>query len=142
MRSGDARCHGSGMTNEDELEGLSVQETAAIAALMSSPTIETAAERVGLNERTLRRWLDREHFRRALRREQRAVMTSVTSQLQRLASKAVGALEGVLDDGEAPHASKVTAARAVLEMAREDIQLSELSERIEELEARQAKGAR
>jgi hypothetical protein len=119
----------------DTIEGLDAQETLAIAALMSSPTIAQAAARVGIHERTLRRWLaEREPFRRALRREQRAVMAACTARLQQSAAKAIDTLEEVMEDGEAPHASKVAAARALLDLAHERIDVADLTERIEAIE--------
>lgn len=122
----------------DAIEGLTVQESAAVAALLSAPTLAEAAQQVGMHERTLRRWLaDKDHFRRALRAEQRAVLATVTARLQQVATKAVGALEAVMDDATAPHSARVTAARAVLELAHERIDLDDVTERLEALEQAQ-----
>ena len=116
-------------------DGLTAQQAAAVGALMSSPTIEQAAKAVGVHERTLRRWLaGHEPFKLALRREQRAAMAAVTSRLQQSAGKAVETLETVMDDAEAPHASKVTAARALLELAHERIDMQETTDRLAALE--------
>jgi hypothetical protein len=51
-----------------------------------------------------------------------------------VAAKAVDALEGVLEASNATHASKVAAARAVLELAQERIDTEEILERLEALE--------
>lgn len=127
----------------DIIDGLNAQESAAIAALMSSPTIEHAAARVGIHERTLRRWLcEREAFRHVLRNEQRAVMSCVTSRLQRAAVKAIGALEEIIVDRDAPHAARVSAARAVLELAHERIDIEDLTERLEAVEQARQPGRR
>ncbi len=120
------------MSDED---GLTPQESAAIAALLVSRTVQDAAAAAGISERTLRRWLtSREHFRTALRREQRATMAAVTARLQQVALKAVDTLEDVMEDGEASHASKVTAARALLELAQERIDMDEVAQRLEAIE--------
>lgn len=118
----------------DSIDGLSPQETAAIAALMTAPSIEQTAAQVGIHERTLRRWLSKDHFKRALRAEQRAVMACVTARLHQSAEKAVQTLEAIMADEKAPHASRVTAARTLLELAQERIDMEHLTERVEAVE--------
>lgn len=56
------------------------------------------------------------------------------AQLQRATGKAVMTLIAVMDDPEAPHAAKVTAARTILEQAIRAIELDDLEARIQALE--------
>lgn len=118
----------------DSIDGLSPQETAAIAALMTAPSIEQTAAQVGIHERTLRRWLSKDHFKRALRAEQRAFMACVTARLQQSASKAIDTLEAIMEQSDAPAAARVTAARTLLELAHERIDMEDLADRIEAIE--------
>ena len=114
---------------------LTPAELAGLAALLSQPTFEAAAARAGVHERTLRRWLsENEPFKAALKREQRAVLTSVRCRLGGAAAKALKALESVLDATDAPHSSKVAAARVVLDLAHEQIDMDDIAQRLEELE--------
>jgi uncharacterized protein (UPF0147 family) len=116
------------------MENLTPQDTAAIAALLTSRTIEQAADQAGIGERTLRRWLsERDDFRQELRRQQRAAMAVVTARLQRAAEAALSTLEDIMGDTNAPPASRVTAARTILELAQERIDVDDLAEQFEEL---------
>lgn len=113
---------------------LTPSEVRAIAELLTARTIDEAARRSGVAERTLRRWLDRADFRAALRAEQRGLMQQVTSRLQVASSRAVDALTVVLDDLTAPASARVSAARTVLELAREGVEVEAIAARLDALE--------
>jgi len=104
----------------------------AVAALLSQPTIEAAAATIGVNERTLRRWLTEPEFKAAYRTARREVVESAIGRLQAVATRAVDALERNLGCGIP--AVEVGAAKAVLDQAIKAVEWVDLAERVEALE--------
>lgn len=115
-------------------EPLSPKELAALRALMSADTIAGAAVAAGVDERTVRRYLQRPEFKAALREAQLGAVAASTAYLADSCGKAVKALVAVIEDAEAPHAAVVAAARALLTLAHEAIVSADLAERLEKLE--------
>ena len=108
------------------------REDAAVGALLSEPTIAEAATKAGVSESTLLRWLADPAFKARYREGRHQVVEQAVSALQRAAMKAVDALERNLACGAPP--SEIAAARAVLDQAFRGLELSDLAERIEQLE--------
>ena len=108
-------------------------EDAAIAALLSEPTIGGAAMVVGVSESTLLRWLQEPAFKAQYRAARRQVVEAAIGRLQSATTKAVDALERNLSCGTP--AVEVGAAKAILDQAIKGIELVDLAERIEQLEA-------
>lgn len=100
---------------ENAYERLSPDELEVLEALLISPTLAEAAQACGKSTRTLRRWLSDPRFRSALQQARVETIRGVVVELERVAVKAVRALEGILDDANAPAPSRVSAARVVLE---------------------------
>jgi hypothetical protein len=107
----------------------------AIAALLSVPTITEAARHAGVGGRTLYRWLQEDAtFQQAYRDARRAAVSQAIAHVQRATSTAVKTLEAIMRSTKAPSSARVSAARAVLEMALKGMELEDLSVRIEALE--------
>jgi transposase len=127
------------MSDDDEVGGaaeeLTPKQTAVMVQLLAGAGAEQAAKTVGVGERTVWTWLSTPLFKNELRSRQRQALEGVTRKLQASSSKAVEALERVLGDPMAPHAAVVSAAKAVLDMAYRGVELGDLAERLEELEA-------
>lgn len=116
--------------------GLPPKQEGALTALLAQPTVKRAAEACGVPERTLYRWLEEdEAFRRAYRRARRQAFAHAVSLAQQAAAMAVGALVRMLNDPACGHSAKVAAATNLLRFGRESIELDELVERVESLEA-------
>ena len=118
----------------------SQQEEAAIAALLSEPTIAEAAGKAGIGERTLLRWLAEPEFKARYREVRRQVVEHAVSALQQAASKAVAVLVTLTEDAAAPPAARVSAAKAILDQAFKGTELLDLATRIEQLERGQVHG--
>jgi hypothetical protein len=88
----------------------------ALFAMLSSTSIKAAAEKVGLSERTLRRYLEEPHFKRAYDTERARMLEEAIASLQTLAGKAIATLGGVLDDEGADAGTKLRCARFVLDL--------------------------
>lgn len=104
----------------------------AIGALLSCATIAQAADKVGIGEKTLRRWMQEPAFAARYREARQQVVQHSICALQRATSQAVGALERNLECGSP--AVEVQAARVILEQAYRATELDDLINRIEELE--------
>ena len=108
------------------------QEEAALAALLSLPTIAEAATLAGISESTLLRWLREPTFQQRYRAARRQVVEHAISGLQQAAGEAVEALRRNLTCGVP--ASEIAAARAIIDQAVKGVELIDLAERVEQLE--------
>jgi hypothetical protein len=105
-----------------------------IAALLTHPTISAAAQQAGISEATGLRWLKRPDVSEAARAARRQVVEAAIAHLQCSASEAVEALRRNLTP-ETPRAIQVRAAVAVLQFATQAVELVEVLERVDRLEA-------
>ena len=106
----------------------------AIAALMSCPTVGAAAASVGVAERTLRSWLKLPGFQKAYIDARQAALQQAMASIHRASSSAVGTLEAVMEDANAPASARVSAAKTVLEMGLRSLDYESLEARIRTLE--------
>jgi hypothetical protein len=112
-------------------EKRSRREEAAIVALLSEPTIEAAAKRARVSGSTLRGWLRESSFQARYRAARRQVVEQAIAQLQQGTSEAVAALRRNLESGVP--AAEIAAESPSL-TSRQAIELTDLAERIEQLE--------
>lgn len=115
-------------------EKRSRKEEAALVALISESTLKEAAKKAGIGEATLWRWLQDPEFQEKYRTARRQAVSQSITQLQKISSEAVETLREVMNSKETPPASRVTAARAVLEMSIKAVEVEDLAVRIEALE--------
>jgi hypothetical protein len=120
----DSRGHGDKLSRTQEK---------AIAALLSTSTIGEAAKACGVNDATLWRWLQLPDFQAAYRAARRQVVERAVSELQAATGEAVEALKRNLHC-ENP-AVEIRAAQIILEQAVKGVELMDLQERVERLEA-------
>jgi hypothetical protein len=114
-------------------EKLSRLQDQAVAALLQHATIGRAAEAVGVNEKTLRRWLALPDFRRAYLDHRRQVVDQAVALVQQMGGSAVLALGEALRHEDVN--ARVRAAKIVLDMGRKGVELDDVMERLEALEA-------
>lgn len=106
---------------------------AAIAALLSEPTVEKAAEKAGVGYRTLKGWLADPAFASAYRAARAAVLDEALAALTRCSSEAVEALRRNLVCGD--EAVEVRAAKTALELLLKLEEHSEFDGRLAAVEA-------
>ena len=116
------------------MQGLPQKQTKAIVSLLSCRTVSEAASQAGVNESTVWRWMREESFKDALQEAKQRIVTQAIIQLQQATGEAVGTLRGIMADGEAPASARVTAAKAVLDMAVKAIKMEDLEARLMTLE--------
>lgn len=106
----------------------------AIVALLTEPTITTAAEKAGITPRTLYKWLQTSEFKSAYMQAKREAVSVAITRLQQAAMEAVDTLRMVMNDVNSPASVRVSAARTILEMSIKAMEMEDLEVRIEELE--------
>lgn len=95
---------------------LKIQQHRAITALLSERTIQEAARKAEVSERNLHRWLKLPAFQQALQEARQEVSKHTLARLQQVTVKSVDTLETVMENEETPAASRVAAAKAVLDL--------------------------
>lgn len=121
-------------------ENLDATQERALAALLSSPTVAAAAKKAKLSEATVFRYLADPAFKAAYRRARAEVVDHAVSQLQRDCAEASRTLVEVCKDRKAPASARVAAAKAILDGAVKAVELQDMAERIEALEAQLTEG--
>jgi hypothetical protein len=104
----------------------------ALNSLLESATITDAAQKCGLNEKTLRRYLDDADFQKEFRAARRVVFEQNIVRLQSLHAGAVDTLERNLNC-ENPSV-EVRAAQIIIEGNRKDFETLDILERLEKIE--------
>jgi transposase-like protein len=111
-----------------------VQER-AIVALLSNSTMKRAAKSVGVDDRTLFRWLQDKDFHAAYRAARRETVTQAIARLQQASSEAVNTLREIVKDKGQPAPARVSAAKAILEFSIKSVELEDMADRVAEIEA-------
>jgi hypothetical protein len=106
-RSKQVEGHGQKLTSKQE---------ALIAALLTEPTYAQAAEKAGVGQTTLYRWLHIPAFRSAYRQARRELIEAAVGRIQAATGNAVEALLTVASQGKRD-GDRVRAATALLEYA-------------------------
>lgn len=115
-------------------EVLSANQERAIAALLSSPSIEAAATKAGVTGRTLLRWLAEPTFADAYREARHEATQHAICLLQRASGAAVTTLLKIATDNLAPASARVSASYKILEYAFRGVEIDNMSARIESIE--------
>jgi hypothetical protein len=109
----------------------------ALNSLLQSATITDAAQKCGLSEKTLRRYLEDAEFQMEFRAARRIVFEQNIVRLQSLHSGAVDTLERNLNC-ENPSV-EVRAAQIIIEGNRKDFETLDILERLEKIEDEHSK---
>ena len=117
------RGHGEQQTRKQDL---------AISALLTTRTLEEAGQVCGLNESTLRRWMQEPDFRATFTAASRQVLESSVVELSADAQSAVETLRRNLHCGR-PEA-EIRAAQIILAQAMRGIEFFEFERRLAHLE--------
>ena len=116
-------------------------EDAALAALLTQPTVEAAAGQAEISPATLYRWLADPIFKARYRAARRQVVEHAVSGLQQAAGKAVTALVAIAEDAAAPAAARVSAARAILDQTFRGLETFDLADEIAALKRQLGEGS-
>ena len=117
---------------------LSPEQLRAVEAVMASNSITDAAAAVGVARDTIYRWLKEPAFQSALRTVEAGYLDHISRSLLRIGEKAVGAIEGILDDQTATDTVRLKAADVALARMTAIREIVALEGRLEAIEARLA----
>ena len=128
----DAERHGA--TRGEDLLGPAQHR--AVIALLERPTVAEAANDAGVHRATLYKWLKEPGFQAAYREARRESLRLATARLQQISGEAVEALREVVGDRSQQGASRVGAARVILDYAAKMTELEDFGARLARLEER------
>lgn len=114
---------------------LTTNQKKAIRALLASPTIRSAAQACGLNEKTVARYLKQPAFRAALNAAEGDLLDSATRRLIAALAANIDTMEAVRDDTDAPSGVRLRAAQVATEQAGRLRELRNVEDRLAALEA-------
>lgn len=115
---------------------LPAKQEAALAALLTNPMIKEAVLAAGVSETTIWRYLQDEKFVSRYRAARRDAVNLAIMNLQQNACEAAKVLCQIATDETAPHSSRVAAARTIIDQAIRGVEMDEMQQRIENLEAK------
>lgn len=113
---------------------LEAKQDAAIIALLESQTIQKAAQKVGISERTLFNWLQEPEFQAAYRAARSRLFESNLSKLQKLSTLAMNTLKRNLKCGNP--LAEIAAARSILSYSVKAAEMFDVMARIDAVEQR------
>jgi len=112
----------------------------ALDALLVSNTRTEAAQRAGVDVKTLRGYFKKEEFLEAYKEAFAAKVDEATRQAQQSLSPALSTLAEICQDKEAGYMARVSASRSLLEYGLKLGEHNDLAARVAELERRAAEG--
>jgi transposase-like protein len=115
-------------------EKKSRKEDIAILSLLSEPTMKDAAEKTGIGEATLWRWMQKPAFKEKYNNAKREVVAQATSRLRQSMTIAVEALVEMAENSGTPAMARASACRTLLEFGFKAHEMEDLQERVERLE--------
>lgn len=115
---------------------LSVKQERFIAALLAGNGIQIAANVAGVNEKTADRWLQLPHVQKAYKHAQQVVFDEAINLLITDISDARATLNSIMKDTSVPAGVRVRASQILLEKAIDLRKMSELEQKIADLEQR------
>ena len=107
----------------------------ALVALLSHRNVEEAARSVGIDPKTLFRWLQVPEFRTAYREARRAAYLQSVARLQQASSAAATTILKLMLDPKTPASVRVRAAECVMNHATKAIEIEDIEARVAELES-------
>jgi hypothetical protein len=106
----------------------------AILALLEHPTLEKAAEAVGIHPTTLRRWLRQPEFQEALRQARREKFSQSMGLLHLGTNAAISNLLKIMRDPNQPGSTQVRAIDSLLNRVTKAIEIEDILARLAALE--------
>ena len=95
-------------------EKLTRNQRKAINALLKYPTVEQAAGAIGVNPKTVFRWLDDTTFRLALSQAEGEALDKIGRRLLVMSEQALSAIQDIIDDPKKPGNTNLRLAAALI----------------------------
>lgn len=117
------------------------KQDAALTALLTYGTVTAAAKQANVGERTLHTWLKEDDFRTELQRRQNEVVDAGYRLLTAGVAGAVATMRAIVDDANAPAATRLRAAEMIVANLLKWREQTDLVERMAAMEAQIASAA-
>ncbi|MGX7328056.1 phage replication protein [Enterococcus bulliens] len=117
------------------LEELNIRQDRFLKALLESSSVDEAAKKAKITRATGYKYLRDKQFMKEYRTLRNDAMQQVATRLQQASVEAVNVLKEVMNDKEAPHASRVSSAKNILDVAYRAFESDDLAVRMEKVEA-------
>lgn len=114
-------------------------QTKALAALLTAPTIKAAAKAANIDERTLRRYRQDPEFQAEYRKRCNESLETACTKAKSALPPAIERLNGIAQDDKQQPREQIAAARAVLEYGLRLIEANDFEQRLRALEERSRK---
>lgn len=122
------------MTSQGHGSKLGRKRELALTALLTEPTIALAAEKAGISPSTLLRWLKDPTFNQMHREQRRELMAVAVAKLQASSGEAAETARELMLDPDMPPATRLSAARTILDLALRGMETEDIVERLAVLE--------
>lgn len=129
--------------NDDSTKKLSTTQNKAVAALVTGATQQQAADAAGVSAKTVWRWLnDEAYFADELKQHTSTAMHAARLQLAANMETAVSTMVEIMGHKKPPAGSgvRLRAAKMVIDSALRVAEFSDITERLDAIEARLAGG--
>ena len=114
---------------------MTLRKQRALAVLIRAPTVEAAAQELGMGYSTLRRWLKTdEEFRGEYEAALADIFAEASKQARQSLSTALTALREIVENEEFPAAARVQGARVILESSLKLAEITDVLNRLSKLE--------
>lgn len=107
------------------------KQTQALAALLTQPTKERAAQAAGIGVTTLKRYLADPLFQAEYQKAVSSLIEDAATQAKQSLSPALSTLREIVEDTEQPASARISAARSLLEYG---LRLTEINDILRDLE--------
>ena len=101
----------------------------AIAALLGSPTIKEAADKIGVSESTLRRWLGYPDFRQEYAQAKRHILEAAARALPDAVAEGLQSLRGVLKNPWSEAGERIASAKVIRDWYLKELTLLTMEQR-------------
>lgn len=128
------------MTHQGSHTGKTRHRQAAITALITSGTVEEAAEQANVSRRTMHRYLADESFKREYSEAKTRMLDGALNRLRASSLQAVDVLVAIAGDLASPPSARVSAAKAIIEMSLKAGAIEEIEARLAAMEAMTIEG--
>lgn len=114
---------------------MTAKKSKALAALLTEPTKGRAAEKAGVDVRTLNRWLSEDKdFQDAYESSIASLVDDAAQQARKALDPALSCLREIVEDSQQGATSRVAAARSLLEYSLRLIEISDILKALERAE--------
>ncbi len=113
---------------------MTAKQTKALAALLTQPTKERAAQAAGIGLTTLKRYLEDPEFQAEYQKAVSELVEDAAAQAKQSLNPALSCLREIVEDGYETATARIQASRALLEYGLRLVEIADIMKQLQELE--------